>query len=187
MQKCIVLIGPPCSGKSTVGKELASQIGYKYVSSGDIARKMATEEQGISDDLDAGKMAPEDRMREEIAKILNAYVEDDIILDGFPRFEEQWEWIITNFDREFAYIIIDVPTLDMFSRAMSRGRIMDNVAFMDRLEYYVKNTMPMINRIDDHCTVYGVPTTVIMNNVNPTIVAYEVRKYLDDWGYLRCL
>lgn len=183
MYKCIILIGPPCSGKSTVGKELASQIGYKYVSSGDIARRIA-EEDGTTDNLNAGKMAPEDRMRDEIAKVFNAEDRGSIVLDGFPRFEEQWEWMITNFEHEFAYIIVDVPTIDMFNRAVSRGRT-DDIAFMDRLEYYMKNTIPMINRIDSHCTVFGVPTILVMNNGLYINTVSEVEKYLNDWGFLK--
>lgn len=173
MSKCIVLIGPPCSGKSTIGKELASRIEYRYISSGDIARKMA-EEDGTMSDLNAGKMAPEDKMRNEIIKVFN---NEDIILDGFPRFVEQYDWLMSNipFNYELMFIVIDVPTLDLFNRAISRNRT-DDIAIVERLEYYMKNTVPMIHKVHD---VYSVI------NLNAKCTTNTVWRKLYDCGWIR--
>ena len=46
---CIVLIGAPCSGESTIGKEVANRINARYISSGNIARKMAEMNNDIND------------------------------------------------------------------------------------------------------------------------------------------
>lgn len=180
MNKCILLIGPPCSGKSTVGKELALSLGYKYISSGDIARKMA-EEDDSTDSLNAGNMAPEDRMREEIAKIFNNG--GNIVLDGFPRFEEQWKWLMSRFfNYEFAYVVIDVPTLTLFDRAANRGRA-DDISFMNRMEYYMKNTAPMINQMDSHSMLYGIPMVCVMNN-NVKLTVTSIEEYLNGCSWL---
>lgn len=180
MSKCVVLIGPPCSGKSTIGKKLAESLGYKYISSGDIARQMA-EEDGNIDNLNAGNMAPEDRMRQKIAEVFNE--NSDIILDGFPRFLEQWTWMVENFEHEFAYIVIDAPILMLFSRVAQRGRA-DDDAFMNRMEYYIKNTMPMTDEITNYCEQHNIPTMLIINKViEDTISAIE--RYLHDCSWIR--
>lgn len=181
MKKCVILIGPPCSGKSTVGKQLASNIGYEYVSSGDIARKMA-EEDGTIDSLNAGKMAPEDRMREEIGDILNQG--NNIILDGFPRFTEQYEWLVDRFsDRKFAFILVDAPTLLLFNRVIARGRA-DDTAFTERLEYYIKNTVSMINQIDCDCALYGDKLAKSVMNYESNLTVKEIERHLYDNSWI---
>ena len=172
MKKCIVLIGPPCSGKSSVGKLLASNIRFKYVSSGDIARKMA-EEDGTIENLNAGRMAPEDRMRTEIEDILRT--DDDIILDGFPRFMDQYKWLIERFfGREFLFILVDVPTLSLFCRAADRHRA-DDGAFIERLEYYKNNTVPMIRKIG------GI---IEVSNITLSSTVREIERYLHDCRWI---
>lgn len=180
MNKCIVLIGPPCSGKSTIGKRLAESIGYKYISSGDIARKIAKEDNTM-DNLNAGNMAPEDRMRNEINDIF--CIGGDIILDGFPRFVEQYEWIIEQFfDYKFTFILVDVPTLLLFNRVVDRGRE-DDKSFIKRLEYYMNNTVPMINRINQDDDIHGGVVCVS----NSKILQYtinEIKEYLYDCRWI---
>lgn len=179
MMNCIVLIGSPCSGKSTIGKKLAEEVGYKYVSSGDIARQMAKED-GTAENLTAGNMAPEDKMRAEITKVFNGY--DNIVLDGFPRFTEQWDWMMMNFKHkyEFAFIVIDVPVITLINRMISRNRA-DDVSFMDRVKYYANNTVPMINEIDGYCALYGVgvPSLFVINDTVDASVS-QIRRYLND-------
>lgn len=161
MQECIVLIGPPCSGKSTIGKALADKLGYKYVSSGDIARKMADED-GTTDSLNAGNMAPEDRMRNEIKKVFEC--ENNIILDGFPRFYEQYKWMVKHckVSLPFAFVVIDVSINELFSRVVNRNRA-DDVAIRERMNYYMEHTAPMISEIRK------VSKTIDVNNNNPNI------------------
>lgn len=174
MNKCIVLIGPPCSGKSAVGKALADSISYRYVSSGDIARKMA-EEDGTIDNLNAGNMAPEERIREEIDKVFNAG--GNIILDGFPRFTQQYEWLMEQFyDYKFTFVLIDVSISLLFSRMINRNRA-DDVAFMERLNYYMNSTVPMVNRINKDGCIHG-GVVCISNDGVLQYTINEVKEYL---------
>lgn len=168
MKKCVILVGPPCSGKSTIGKMLADTFGCKYVSSGDIARKMA-EADGDMRNLDAGKMAPESRMREEISSVL--YQNENLILDGFPRFTDQLDWLIERYDGKIIFVIVDVSITQLFKRAVSRDRS-DDVAIHERVMYYVKNTIPMIDQINSRqlprCTVDN-SSSANINNVWRTV------------------
>lgn len=169
MKRCVILVGPPCSGKSTIGKMLADTFDCKYVSSGDIARQMA-EADGSMRDLDAGKMAPESRMREEISNVL--YRNENLILDGFPRFTDQLDWLIERCkDRKIIFVIIDVSVTQLLKRAVSRDRS-DDVSIHERLMYYMSNTIPMIDRINDRqlprCAVDNSSSSNI-NNVWRTV------------------
>jgi adenylate kinase len=145
MQDCIIIVGPPCSGKSTIGRQLAGKLGYKYISSGDIARAMA-EEDGTMENLDAGKMAPEDRMRDKMHEILSKSV--NVVIDGFPRFYDQYEWLIENHTiaLPIAVVVVDVSINELFNRVVNRGRS-DDVAIRERMNYYMENTVPMISAI----------------------------------------
>lgn len=144
MKNCIILVGPPCSGKSTIGKELSRLFNYTYISSGDIARRLA-EKDGTQDSLNAGNMADEESMRSEMLNVLNIY--DNIILDGFPRFQDQLSWLLSQMPHSsYAFIHIDTSMTEIVRRANTRGRS-DDIALKKRIEYYVDNTLPMINGI----------------------------------------
>ena len=94
---CVVLVGGPCSGKSSTGKIAAEILDAVYISSGDIARNMAQDSDIIKNDLMLGRLAPEDNMRNAISNRLWYYFKrmdrDIVILDGFPRFGDQAKWL----------------------------------------------------------------------------------------------
>ena len=62
MKKRIILIGAPCVGKSTIGKNLQDILGIKYISSGDIARSMGDD---VNELINSGTF-------EKCAKTLNS-------------------------------------------------------------------------------------------------------------------
>lgn len=140
----IVLVGGPCSGKSSAGKIAAKNLGAKYISSGDIARDMARYDVDMQMDLDSGKMAPESKMREEISKRLwkcfNKLDMSLIVLDGFPRFGEQAEWLRNEFHTiNIKYVLFHAPSWVLRQRAKSRNRS-DDGSFGQRLTYYCEIT-----------------------------------------------
>ena len=85
--KVLVLAGLPGTGKSVIGKAIATERGYGYISTGDIARELADKSW-----QEQGQLAPEDYIRnrfmEEANKIKNTGVEG-IVVDGMPRTVEQ--------------------------------------------------------------------------------------------------
>ena len=137
---CIILVGAPCSGKSTIGRTVANKINAKYISSGDIARQMASADTNISNDLSIGKLAPEDMMRDAIRNEIENTCNDIIIMDGFPRFGGQAEWLYEQFKMDIRYALIKTPLSVLIDRARNRGRMDDN-SFVDRCTYYVEVTM----------------------------------------------
>lgn len=156
MVKCIMVFGPPCSGKSAAGKYAAKKLGWDYISSGDIARKMASADPVCAAILHEGIMAPEDIMRERIASaIFDSYDDDhNFILDGFPRFKEQYDWLMdllnglspSDPDIQIIKVLMDVSPYKITLRAVKRGRD-DDAAIGTRMEYYYKNTQTMLQHI----------------------------------------
>lgn len=136
----VVLIGGPCSGKSSAGKIAAERLIAKYISSGDIARKMAEQDTKVKTNLNMGIMAPESKMREAISKNLWKHFyernENLVIIDGFPRFGNQADWLRNEFhDIDIRYVLIHAPSHVLRDRAKNRNRS-DDGSFEKRLAYY---------------------------------------------------
>ena len=153
----IILLGQSNSGKSTLGKVVANKHNIRYISSGDIARSMNDVQ--VQKDLNAGEMAPEDKMRSMILHEINSY-DTPYILDGFPRFYEQYEWLNQHINYDLVYVNIEVPYEDILSRAMQRSR-RDDHYISKKMEFFEKETEPMIRDIfTDGANVY------VINNGN---------------------
>lgn len=172
----IVLVGGPCSGKSSAGKIAAEHLIAKYISSGDIARNMAKDNDNIQNDLNNGKLAPESRMREAISSnLLKYFYKQDanlIILDGFPRFGEQADWLRHEFHNiDIRYVLIHAPSWVLRSRAKNRNRSDDN-SFEQRYDYYRKVTY---DELYDYLNV-------IINTENITVeeCATELENYIKE-------
>jgi adenylate kinase len=85
----ILLLGPPGSGKGTIGVRLAAELGVPHVSSGQALRATvaAGDPYGIGDRIAAGHFAPD----ELVAEVVGARLGDGFILDGYPRTVAQAE------------------------------------------------------------------------------------------------
>lgn len=142
---CIVLVGGPCSGKSSVGKMTAADLCCGYISSGDIARKMAKYDNTIRANLDSGRLAPEDKMRRNISTLLWQYfkIEDNdvVILDGFPRFGDQAKWLRKELPLsiDIYYVLFYAPLSMIIERSANRDRP-DDKSLRQRLGYYYNTT-----------------------------------------------
>lgn len=146
----VVLFGRPCSGKSTIGREFAKRYGYKYISSGDIARELAERDEKAQADLAAGKMAPEELMRAQVRfKIrMCETVGQNFVLDGFPRFMDQHDFLQKTFpDIRMIYVHIFVSDMVARMRALRRKRN-DDEAIDGRLAYFNDHTYEILKRCD---------------------------------------
>lgn len=165
MRNVIIMIGPPCSGKSVLGKMYAGKNNIPYISSGDIARNMGDK---VQNDLNNGKLAPEDAMRNEIKhRYHEIYNDSDIVLDGFPRFKEQLQFLIkisTPLDK-LIFVIVDTTTGKLYERAKSRNR-QDDAAIINRLTWYMENTLPMVDDIKKMCNNHNIIIVNILNMTN---------------------
>jgi adenylate kinase len=79
----LLLVGPPGSGKGTIGTELSRWLGVPHVSSGRLLRATVEggDPYGIGPRLAAGGFAPD----ELVTRIVTERLGDGFILDGYPR------------------------------------------------------------------------------------------------------
>lgn len=94
MEKVIIMIGPPGSGKGTQAKKIADKYGYEHISTGDLLRNLrknpgiTIKEKGILDKvLKDGGLAPDDLIyRLTFAQIKKDLQEKNgVVLDGAVR------------------------------------------------------------------------------------------------------
>lgn len=159
----LILIGESNSGKSTIGHKIAEISGARYISSGDIARRMATTDKE-RDSLNSGNMAPEQLMRENILKeiVLGDMIHENdnnaFILDGFPRFEDQYRWLKENLSCKLIFAHMYAPYDVILERARSRGRD-DDKSIGIKHQFFIDKTLPMISAIiDDNNDMYVIHT-----------------------------
>lgn len=150
---CIILVGMPCAGKSTIGKEYARLHGIDYISSGDIARQMGDEAKAL---INSGQMAPEEEMRRLVTDRIRHQLNErrPFILDGMPRFVDQNDWFRWNFEGLLSLIYVRVDVSEFMCRLRAAERFRDDDGEIDRrIKYYHDETEPMCDDIDDIITV----------------------------------
>lgn len=141
----IVMLGVTTSGKSTIGKHLANELGLRYISSGDIARQMHVDEL-----LNKGELAPEDEMRKRILEAIND-TQVSYVLDGCPRFYEQYAWLKGSIDHRLVFIDIYIAPCIAFARSAERMRDDDKFASVQKkIDQYIDAVEPMIRYIAEH-------------------------------------
>lgn len=141
----ISVLGRPGSGKTTLAKILAARSGYGLITGGDVARELARTDDEVREALDAGLIAPKEKMNEAMAKKIEPYN----IFDGYPRYEGQL-WQLQARARTyrtsplFIYLACSESTAN--SRLLLRRRSDDNAeAMRQRQMFFETETLRMIN------------------------------------------
>ena len=141
-KRVIALMGRAGSGKSTLGKKVAEELGYKYLSTGDLARTLS--------DLDwqaKGQFAPEDQIRAMVCEEITKATEPVIILDGMPRMADQIYFLMDLCDVSFICVVVDEEVAR--ARLMKRGRTDDtNKAIEERLAIYRRNAPAIMTTLE---------------------------------------
>lgn len=123
--RVIVLLGPPCSGKSTQAKKLSDKFGFVHVSTGDLFRDHVRRKtplgQRAARFIDAGRLVPDDltlaavRERVEFPDVKR----HGCILDGFPRTAAQAKALAKSVTVDKA-LLLTVPRKDLLGRRAGR-------------------------------------------------------------------
>ncbi len=143
LNKTIVLLGGPCSGKGTQTPLLSKWLGNRVIVAGDILREMSKKEKWISDIIDSGTLL----LDEDTNRIIKSKIDSDkdilqvnsnYVIDGYPRSLKQ-ATELDKFQKPVKAIWINVSDDILFSRlkqrAISQSRIDDSK------EEFIKNRM----------------------------------------------
>ena len=117
----IILFGLAGSGKGTQGKALSEIFGWRWLSVGQAIRDTGD----YAATIDKGNLIPDS----DVINLMNKQIQKseaegfDVILDGYPRTEEQAKWLMDNMsDKIDGAIILEVPKEELFERLLLRGR-----------------------------------------------------------------
>ncbi len=130
LQKIIVFMGAPGSGKGTQTKLLAERLGFAYFSTGELSREYAKQDtelgKRIKDLIDNGIILPIDIIRQIFIKKFESLMDSPgIILDGYPRTIDQAELLKEIMAEKgipsLQAIFLDVDKAQLLKRLSLRG------------------------------------------------------------------
>ena len=132
--KNIIFIAPPAAGKGTMSEILLEKYGYKHISTGDILRDIAKNDdelgKKVSELLQEGKLVPDEIVYESLKRrLLMNDLDNGFILDGFPRNIEQayeYDKILSEIEKDLGVVIyLDTPK-DILEKRITGRRICSN-------------------------------------------------------------
>lgn len=126
----LVIFGPPGAGKGTQAGLLEDRRGLVQISTGDILRAAMKNETPVGKKakkyVENGELVPDEVVRALAENAIADENYDDFALDGYPRTQQQAEWLTAFLDENQisldAVLSLDVPD-DVIVRRLSRRRV----------------------------------------------------------------
>ena len=150
--KNIILIAPPAAGKGTLSNSLSTNYGYLSLSTGDMLREKAKNDDSLREAMKAGMLIEDKTVFQALEEQLNKIGNKLYILDGFPRTVEQakmYDDLLDKLNRDLGVVIyLDVEKDELISRVTSRL-----VCPKCKRSYSTKNKdlLPRVDGICDDC------------------------------------
>ncbi|SEK56552.1 Adenylate kinase [Carnobacterium iners] len=147
----IILLGAPGSGKGTIAKLIHKKHQFPIVSSGEMLRTEMNKGTDIGKQVShfvlSGKLVPDEIINSLIKKrIKQLQYEKSVVLDGYPRNQNQVLALNKILKSEPVVFYLDIPKNILVDRLLNRGRIDDiEKIIKQRFEVYLKETQPLIN------------------------------------------
>lgn len=155
--KNIIFIAPPAAGKGTMSEILTEKYGYKHISTGDILRSMAKNEDDfgkkLSAMLESGNLVPDEIVYEALKRrLLMNDLDSGFILDGFPRNilqAREYDKILKDINKDLGVVIyLDTPR-DVLEKRITGRRICKECGATYNVLTGVN--MPKVENICDKC------------------------------------
>ncbi|MDO4979080.1 MAG: nucleoside monophosphate kinase [Candidatus Saccharibacteria bacterium] len=118
----IIFLGGPGSGKSTVGKRLAADLKWPWISIGDILRQSS--EEWVKEKLKTAELFDDEMVTGLLLSQLTGV--ENVIIDGYPRNLRQAELTVERDMRIDLIVEMDVPVEETVNRLVLRGRDQDS-------------------------------------------------------------
>ncbi len=170
----IILMGIAGAGKGTQAKMLVDKDNYSLVSTGDLLRTYATEDQHRR--MLEGLLLRDDEIFAMIGKALEKVPDlRKCVLDGTPRSIPQADWLLEQVKQgRFeikAVVHINVGENIVRHRLVGRGRSDDtNAGITKRFEEYRNNTLPILQYLKNH----GIKLFDVDGNQEPDVVHQQI-------------
>lgn len=152
-KNCIILIGPPGSGKGTQASVINAKTGYDHISTGEILRNSKNSE--VKKILKSGGLVSDNKVYKELEKYIKKNINSPgFILDGYPRNIKQKYYLDQILEANnlvishiFYFNVSDKEIKRRIKeRSKSEGRLDDNEKTLkNRIEEYKKQTLPLID------------------------------------------
>ena len=122
--KNVILIAPPAAGKGTLAKKLVDSFGYVQLSTGDMLRELAKEDENLRDMMKTGKLIDDETVFKALKAKLNKLGDTPYILDGFPRTVNQavmYDELLHSINKDLGVVIyLDVDKEELKNRVTTR-------------------------------------------------------------------
>ena len=179
----IIFFGPAGSGKSEQGQRIAKKYGWKWLSTGQLIRDQG--DVGANKELKTGKLFDDNFVTELMyGAMLRSEAEGaEVILDGYPRNENQAKWLIGNetIGMIDGAIVLDVPPKELWKRIKTRGRADDTEeAINRRWEIFEQNIYSILPLLESK----NVKITTIDGVGTIDEITERIEEILKEWGIL---
>lgn len=175
----IILMGVAGAGKSMQGRLFADEHGYAWISTGELFRVLVTGKR--RQQMLEGKLLSDEEVIKLIDKTLDLIdVNEEFLLDGFPRTEVQADWLLDQvkngrFKLNAIFNLAASPEV-VKERLLARGRQDDTEsAIATRFKEYESTTLPIL----DHFRKAGVNVYDIDAAQEPIAVHDEIMSHID--------
>ena len=188
IRKCIIMVGPPGSGKGTQSKILSKELKIPHISTGDILRKEIQLKTNIGNEVDKlisqGELVSDNIIFELLSKrIDNKDCEGGYILDGIPRTINQLNKM-TEIDICINYaIVLELDEEIIRKRINGRrvhiksGRVYNLYFSPPKVEEIDDITgEELIHRSDDQLEVINKRISIYNNQTKPLLSNLEMLK-----------
>ena len=190
--KNVILIAPPAAGKGTLSKVLSEKFGYVSLSTGDMLRERANEDESLREMMKTGKLINDETVFEALKAKLNKLGDTPYILDGFPRTVVQavmYDELLQNMNKNLGVVIyLDVDKEELKNRVITRlvcpkckaSYSTRNESLLPKKEGFCDDcNVELIQREDDKEEVFNQRYDEYLEKTSPLIDYYESKNLLE--------
>lgn len=194
-KKCaVVLLGPPGSGKTTLGRGLVTRLPMTVIETGNLLEKKIRDGTPLGEQIKsckaAGELVPSEVVKQVIAETLQEVRSDIVLFDGFPRSLGQMEMffqLLRDNDLVFRAVIVLKVDLATATERLSARRVCSQCGAITNVpKTSAQQTLVcsrcgavIMPRVDDRPEVMAKRFAIFERETQPVVDAFK-----RDFGHL---